>query len=137
MQLLNGTTFDKMQTAIQAADTRQRVLANNIANVDTPHFKRENVSFESLLQNELNGATSEIEGKRTDTRHFVIGSTSGQVPQPVVTTDQSTSMNNNMNNVDVDREMSLLAENQLRYNSYIEQVNYRIKMMRTAIEGRG
>ena len=44
-------------------------------------------------------------------------------------------MNNNQNNVDADREMSL-AENQLRYNSYIQAVNEQIRMMRTAIEGR-
>jgi len=45
-------------------------------------------------------------------------------------------MNNNGNNVDIDREMSLLAKNQLVYNLYIQQVNHDIKMMRTAIEGR-
>lgn len=50
--------------------------------------------------------------------------------------DGSSSMNNNQNNVDADREMSLLAENQLRYNSYIQAVNEQIRMMRTAIEGR-
>ncbi|MNW63735.1 flagellar basal body rod protein FlgB [compost metagenome] len=50
--------------------------------------------------------------------------------------DQSTSMNNNQNNVDIDREMSLLAENQLRYNAYIQQVSEQIKMMRVGVEGR-
>jgi flagellar basal-body rod protein FlgB len=133
MQLLNGTSFDRLQNAIQASDLRQNVIANNIANVDTPKFKRSDVSFESLLQKEMNGGMKELSGLRTDPRHFVIGTPS--VPTARVTTDQSTTMNNNLNNVDIDREMSLLAENQLRYNSYIEQLNYQIKSMRMAVGG--
>jgi flagellar basal-body rod protein FlgB len=54
----------------------------------------------------------------------------------MVTKDGYSVMNNNMNNVDIDREMSLMAENQLRYNTYIQEINERIKMMRTAVEGR-
>ncbi|MNI35148.1 Flagellar basal body rod protein FlgB [compost metagenome] len=132
MQLLNGTGFNRLETALQAANLRQGVLANNIANVDTPYFKRSSVSFESLLQSEMDGKPT-LRGRRTDTRHFVIGPSSG-VPEAVINTDQSTAMNNNLNNVDIDSEMTRLAENQLRYNSYIEQINYQIKMKRTAVE---
>ncbi|GGA39797.1 flagellar basal body rod protein FlgB [Paenibacillus physcomitrellae] len=134
MQLLNGVGFDRLQNAIQASDLRQNVIANNIANVDTPKFKRSDVSFESLLQNEMGNGMKELSGLRTDPRHFAIG-TSTKVPSAKVTTDNATTMNNNLNNVDIDREMSLLAENQLRYNSYIEELNYQIKMMKTAVGG--
>lgn len=136
MQLLNGTSFDRLQGALQASVERKDVLSNNIANVDTPNFKRSNVSFESLLQDQLGGSTKSIQGFRTDSRHFDIGDNPGNVPQPLITTDHSTVMNNNLNNVDIEREMSLVAENQLRYYAYIEQLNYKIKMMRTGIEGR-
>ncbi|WP_110933124.1 flagellar basal body rod protein FlgB [Paenibacillus bouchesdurhonensis] len=135
MQLLNGVGFNRLENAIQAASTRQQVIADNIANVDTPYFKRSNVSFETLLQNELNGGMPNLRGYRTDSRHFVIGS-SGSVPEPKITVDDRTAMNNNLNNVDIDSEMSLLAENKLRYDSYIEQLNYQIKMKRVATEGR-
>lgn len=135
MQLLNGVGFDRLETAIQAANIRQEVISNNIANNDTPYFKRSNVSFESMLQAELNGDMPALQGKRTDSRHFVIGPTN-DVPEPRITTDQTTMMNNNQNNVDIDSEMAQLAVNQLRYNSYVEQMNYLIKMKRTAVEGR-
>lgn len=135
MQLLNGIGFQRLETALQAANLRQGVLVNNIANVDTPYFKRSGVSFESLLQQEMSGATKTLEGRRTHSKHFAIG-LSARLPGPEVHTDQSTMMNNNQNNVDIDSEMTQLAENQLRYNSYIEQVNYQIKMKRTALEGR-
>lgn len=133
--MLNGSSFQKLEGAIQAANTRQQVITNNIANVDTPYFKRSEVSFESLLQQELNGDMPALRGKRTDARHFVIGPNSS-VPLPVISEDTSTVMNNNLNNVDIDKEMSLMADNQLRYNTYITQMNEKIKMMRTVIEGR-
>lgn len=134
MQLLNGAGFDRLQNAIQAADLRQNVLVNNIANGDTPKFKRSDVSFESLLKNEMSGGTKELSGFRTDARHFVIGTASG-TPAPKVTTEEGSVINNSLNNVDIDKEMTELADNQLRYNSYIEQLNYQIKMMQIATGG--
>ncbi|MDR0270088.1 flagellar basal body rod protein FlgB [Paenibacillus sp.] len=135
MDLLNSSSFRLMEAGLQAANIRQNVISNNIANEETPYFKRSDVSFESLLQQELNGSMSQLRGKVTDPRHFVIGPSSS-IPEPVVTTDQSTVMNNNLNNVDVDSEMANLAANQIQYNSYIQQINGQIKMMRTAVEGR-
>lgn len=135
MNLLNDISFQRLQGALDASNIRQRTIADNIANADTPYFKRSDVAFEEMLQEQMNGDMPVLKGKVTDSRHFVIGPSSS-IPTPVVNMDQSTSMNNNQNNVDVDKEMSLLAENQLRYNAYIQQVNEQIKMMRVGIEGR-
>lgn len=135
MQLLNGIGFQRLETALQAANLRQEVLVGNIANVDTPYYKRSSVSFENLLKTEMNSITPSLVGRRTHEKHMEIG-LSLQRARPTVTVDQSTSMNNNLNNVDIDSEMTQLAENQLRYNAYVEQVNYQIKMKRVAVEGR-
>lgn len=135
MNLLSNSSFQRLQSGLDAANLRNQVLANNIANVDTPYFKRSDVAFESLLQKEMNGVKSTLPGKRTDPRHFVIGP-SNHIPEVSVNTDESSAMNNNGNNVDVEREMSLLAENQLRYNSYVQSVTEQIKIMRAAVEGR-
>ncbi len=134
MELLNGATFQKLQGALEAANTRQQVISNNIANNDTPYFKRSDVSFESLLQQEMNGDMPVLKGKKTDSRHFNIGPILS-VPTAAISQDDSTIMNNNLNNVDIDQEMSLLADNQLRYNSYISLMNEKIEMMRTAAKG--
>lgn len=135
MKLLNGPEFSRLETAISAAETRQRVMVNNVANVDTPKFKRSDVLFETLLEQSMGKGTSQLAGFRTDPRHFVIGSANA-MQQPKVVTDSKSVMNNNVNNVDIDREMSLLAKNQLNYNFYVAQVNHHVKMMRTGIEGR-
>ncbi len=135
MNLLNNSSFQRLQGGLDAANLRNSVIANNIANADTPHFKRSEVSFESLLKQEMEGAHLTLQGRRTDPRHIPIGPT-GSIPSASITNDSTSSMNNNENNVDADREMVLLAENQLRYHSYIQAVNEQIRMMRTAIEGR-
>lgn len=133
MQILSGVGFQRLEAAIDAANIRQSVISNNIANEDTPYFKRSSVSFESLLQDEMNSEMPTLRGRTTNPRHFVIGPSNSSIPDSQVITDETTSMNNNLNNVDIDSEMSLLAENQLRYNSYIELLNYQIKMKQTAI----
>jgi flagellar basal-body rod protein FlgB len=77
-------------------------------------------------------------GNRTDARHIKIGSSSNEQPiRAQITVDQSTSVNNNYNNVDIDSEMSLMAKNQLYYSTLIQQMNHEFKMTRTAIDGRG
>lgn len=133
MFLLDKPDFRLMERSLDASALRQKVIANNIANADTPFFKRSEVKFEDLLQQEMNG--SSLEGKRTDPRHFYIGRPADVAPQ--VIQDSGTSINNNLNNVDMDYEMSLMAKNQLRYNVLIQQVNHELKKLRTAIQGRG
>jgi len=59
-----------------------------------------------------------------------------QSAQPRIVTDETSAINNNKNNVDIDYEMALMAKNQLYYNALIQQVNYDIKHLRTAIGGR-
>ncbi|OKP79013.1 flagellar basal-body rod protein FlgB [Paenibacillus helianthi] len=135
MGLLNSVSFQRLQGGLDAATKRQSVLANNVANVDTPNFKRSDVNFESFLQQQESGLQSTLNAKVTDSRHFQFG-TGTIVPAAVVSTDETTSMNNNDNNVDMDREQALSAENQLRYNAYVEQLNSQITMMRTVVEGR-
>jgi len=135
MNILNSASFNRLEGAVQAAEFRQRVISNNIANVDTPKFKRSEVLFEELLEQSMGSGERKLEGNRTNSRHIAIGVTKTAVPQAVLTTDETTSMNNSENNVDVDREMALLAKNQLSYNYYVSQINHHITMMRTGIGG--
>jgi flagellar basal-body rod protein FlgB len=133
MNILNKPAFNQLERSLNAATMRQRVIADNIANVDTPYFKRSEVRFEELLQNEINATP--LEGFRTDPRHFYFGRP--PVPEPQIIKDNSSAINNNLNNVDIDYEMSLMAKNQLRYNVMVQQVSSEIKKTRTAMGGRG
>jgi flagellar basal-body rod protein FlgB len=136
MNVLGGSETALLRGGIAAAELRQQVIADNIANVDTPGFKRSEVLFEELLASRLGGqAGPKLEARRTHEKHIPFGRT-GSVVRPRLVTDDSTSMNNNANNVDIDREMALLAKNQLRYNAMVQQLNHKISMLRIGIEGR-
>jgi flagellar basal-body rod protein FlgB len=139
MTLFGDTGFRLLEHTLDAAALRQRVIANNVANVDTPGFKRSDVQFEELLQQKLGERQAPLKGRRTDPRHFVINGippADPKFPVPQIKTDEHTMMNNNLNNVDIDYEMSLMAENQLRYNVLVQQANSEIKRVRSAVEGR-
>lgn len=135
MEVLGGAAFHRLENAINASSLRQRVLSNNIANVDTPYFKRSDVAFEEYLSQAIGAqGTPVLAGKMTNSRHIPINS-SYPSPSPQVVTDESTSINNDRNNVDIDKEMSMLAENQLRYNLLAQQVSHEVKMMNIGIKG--
>jgi flagellar basal-body rod protein FlgB len=87
---------------------QQNAIAQNIANVDTPNYKAKKVVFNEVLQNEL-------KANRTNERHVNFSSTSESGYKNV--TDTFGTVQNNGNNVDLDHEMSELAQNQLLYQA--------------------
>lgn len=133
MDLLGGASFQRLERAVHAASLRQQVIANNIANVDVPHFKRSDVVFEELLADKLRHGRGTLPLRTFLPGHLPSGG--GSVPEPRVVTDHSTSLNHNGNNVDIDREMALMAKNQLRYNLLVQQINHEIRMLRIGITG--
>jgi flagellar basal-body rod protein FlgB len=136
VEILGGAAFQRLESAINAASIRQRVIANNIANAGVPYFKRSDVKFEEMLSSALGReGNSGLAGRITNTRHIPINN-AYLVPTPQVVTDESTAINNNGSNVDMDKEMSLLAENTLRYNLMSQQVGHEAKMMKIGIQGR-
>jgi flagellar basal-body rod protein FlgB len=127
---------DSLQFALDGLSTRQRTIANNVANVDTPNFKGSEVSFENQLQraaSQRHGA--EMSLVRTDVQHFdVAGSTSTELA-PEILPIQDTTLRNDGNNVDIDREMVKLADTQIRYNAAIQMVSQRYSILRSVISG--
>lgn len=136
MKFLQNATFNLLEKSLDVTALRQKVIANNIANVDTPNFKRSEVRFEQLLRAELKATSGgKLQGRRTHERHLPIGARNGHHIQPQIHTDERTIMNNNLNNVDIEMEMAQLAQNQIAYNTLIQQMNHELRQIRTAIGG--
>lgn len=120
-QAIFPNVVNYLERGLDASSLRNTVLANNLANVDTPGFKRSDVSFEGLLEQETQKA----------------GKLSTQPWKPQVVVDTNTSTRQDGNNVDVDAEMTNLAENSIYYEALIQQLTSQFSMLRTAItEGR-
>lgn len=125
---------DKLGTALDRASVRQTVLTDNLANVNTPGFKRSDVQPLNTFPKELQKA-SNPRLARTNARHLP-GIVVENSPFNIIQ-DQSTTMRNDGNNVDPDRERVLLLENQLYYESLIDAVSRKLGQIRSVIgEGR-
>ena len=92
---------------------RQKLVATNIANADTPGYHTRDLDFQAEFQQ-----------------------AAGLAPQVVEPTDLK--MKSDGNNVSIDREARLLAENALRFNVATQMLRSQIRAVRSAIqEGRG
>lgn len=121
-QIMNSPNFDYLSRGLSAANMRHEVISNNIANVNTPHFKRSGVNFEDLLAKELHLDDNEkkVDVVRTHDRHLPIP-LHGKA-HAVIEEDDKTTMRVDDNNVDIDIEMAGLAKNHLYYNAMTTQL---------------
>ena len=128
---LGGPVLSVLQKGLEASSLRQQVLSNNVANIDTPNFKRSDVDFQTVLGAALGEKSGALTMKLTSLRHIpgvADGSGSG------IVTDSATSLRNDGNNVDVDSEMSKVAENGLYYNSLTSAISLQLSLLRMVIK---
>lgn len=132
MELFSSQVFEGLKKGLDAEALRQRVIANNIANVNTPSFKKSTIKFESLLKKAL--GRESIKLITTDPRHY------GGTPlltelKPEVKVNRATSMREDGNNVDIDEEMTNLAANSIEYQATAKELSERISLLRYVITG--
>ncbi len=112
---LTGTsTFNLLSKGLDVASKRHKVISNNIANVNTPKFKRQIVTFEDEMAKVFDGKV-DLVGKRLENKHIPIGEVNYMDVNPTTITDRMHIMKNDKNNVDIDVEMSDLAKNTMTY----------------------
>ena len=129
-----GKTNYMLEKAMDTAVLRRKVIADNIANVDVPHFKRSEVSFEANLRRAIHSERyakeNAVPAKLTDKRHIpFFRSLNFHDVKAKTHIDYLSSMRNDGNNVDVEHEMSEALKNQLRYQALTTRINSNFKMM--------
>lgn len=131
-QILNSTNFNYLPRGMTAASIRQEVISHNIANVNTPNFRKSGVEFEDLLAREIYGDEPE-EGKlqmtRTHDSHMPHKPLAYHA-EPNIVEEMTTIMRTDDNNVDIDIEMATLAKNQLYFNALATQLGGYVSRMR-------
>lgn len=135
--ILNSRTQVLLKKSMDVASLRNDVIANNIANIDTPKFKRREVIFEDKIQKVLESKTNYAKLNTTNARHFQIdgnGDLSGVEPEVKVMDDLS--YRNDENNVDIDTETAKMTKNSIFYDSVSESMSNEIRLLRLAITGR-
>ncbi|MEO8540262.1 MAG: flagellar basal body rod protein FlgB [bacterium] len=109
---------------------RSTATSNNIANIDTPGYVRQEVNFETELQRQFGQGTTGMAA--TDPRHYTSGSTLrdslGLDPQQLLTSSRMDG-----NSVDIDQEMVTLTETQMRYQAASQVLSKKLGIIRTVI----
>ena len=109
---------DLLMRLMSAAQTRQDVLANNIASQNLPGFRRRDVQFEELLAGAL-----EKGAETQDLEHI----------DPEIVTDWDTPTRADGNNVSAEEEASLMRENRIRFELYAMILRSRTSLVSQAI----
>jgi flagellar basal-body rod protein FlgB len=103
-RLLNTETFQAASGALDGLSARHSAISDNIANVNTPGYKRKEVPFEAALDRALHENACAPAG-------------CAKPFKPPIVRDTSSSTLNDGNNVDIEREMVAMADNTLRYQT--------------------
>ena len=131
-------TINLLGLGLDGAYKRQEAISNNIANANTPEYKRKDVNFLSTLKDKVNNDKTNLNLKRTSRKHLSgkPGGLSGRT-QFEIKTQQGTSFRNDGNNVDIDVEMTELAKNNIYFNTLTNQINNKFSMLKNVISKGG
>ena len=129
MNLFSGT-INTLQQSLNYSSIKNQTIASNISNADTPNYKAKDVEFNDILKSEL---SSSLTAKRTNARH--ISFEQEQKFSYQLVQRNNTTFNHNGNNVDIDKEMAELAQNQIYYQSLIDRINGKFNSLQTVIKG--
>jgi flagellar basal-body rod protein FlgB len=151
MDLITSLTSQVMNKALDGLSKRHKAIASNLANVDTPNYRRRDISFEGALENAISEtqATSqswrvasndeELSMKTTKKGHMGMGAVYNSLDevQPQLTESENFQYRNDGNAVDVETEMSQLAKNTQKYMAITNLAARNLKSIRSVITGGG
>ncbi len=134
---MNGNSIiNLIGTGMDGALIRHNYISNNIANVDTPNYKRKDHNFIEVLQKNT-ASNTQLSLRKTNPKHIQTGltSTSGRAKDLLL--NSRTSYRNDGNNVDIDVEMGEQVKNALYYNTLTKQINDRFSILKNVISKGG
>jgi flagellar basal-body rod protein FlgB len=109
------TLSTQLDSYLTLVSQRQKLVASNIANADTPGYQTKDIDFEAQLHTALQTGSAN--------------------PSPTAITVPGLRVKNDGNNVDLDRESRLLSENAMRFNMAAQFLRANLKDLHTAISG--
>lgn len=128
--MINNPTISLLSRSLDGAALRQDLLAHNIANADTPGFRRQDLDFATMLHDVQSG----LGMSRTHARHLPT-SGSGSPYRVIESTDGVVRADGNT--VVIETEMARLSQNAMFYQAVSTQLSKEFARLRAAISGRG
>ena len=116
MSRTNSVT-DLLEAGIRAENLRQKTIANNIANLETPEYRRVDIKFEELLAKSMDSS----------------GTIDLSDLEPVIYRPKHTPVKSNGNDVNLESEVGQMVKNTLRHTAYIRLLNKKYKQIELAM----
>lgn len=128
--------FDKttqaLSTSLNMRLLKNNMINSNIANAETPGYHAKKMDFEDALSRALD--IDGVRGMQTSSpEHFSLGSGGVGKVRPDIYENPEGAINNDGNTVDLEREMSSLAENSIMYKAALQLINKKLAALRYAI----
>ena len=132
MNVFGDKSLDTITSWIHGLSARQQAIGNNIANIDTPGYQRQEVPFETELQRQI--GTTQQQLLTNDPRQITAGAQLrnglGVDPAQLLTSSRLDS-----NNVDIDQEMVSLSDTQMRYQAASQALTTKLDILKKVISG--
>ncbi|MFG6368583.1 MAG: flagellar basal body rod protein FlgB [Lachnospiraceae bacterium] len=129
--LNNSGVFDYINvlgTSLDAASTRNDIINHNIANVNTPNYKRKDIRFETELKHAFARASEDTVDARVKNLDL-------EALTPEIYTDYAElSFRYDGNNVDINNENAILAKNQIKYNGMMDLLNKNFSQLKSVMK---
>jgi flagellar basal-body rod protein FlgB len=129
-------TISLLERSLDLRSVNQRVLASNIANMDTPNYK----AVELVVAEEMNRkkeSNSGISLVRTHVNHLPVNNKPVNNVKLKAAKAPDFSLRGDGNTVDIDRTMGKLAKNTLLYNAATQLISNKFRGLKNAIKGGG
>lgn len=126
---LFGNTISTLEQGLTYSSTKGKAISQNIANVDTPNYKTKNVNFKDVLASEQ---ASTLKAYRTNVRHIDF---EGSNSKTGITSFVNFRSRHDGNGVDMDKEQTDLATNQIYYNAVVDRLNGKFSTLQNVIKG--
>ncbi|MDK2836580.1 MAG: flagellar basal-body rod protein FlgB [Thermosediminibacterales bacterium] len=125
-----------LEKTLDSVWLRNEIIAENLANVDTPGYKSKEVVFEQILRNEMMKRGSKMKIARTHPLHITNEYDVVNI-KPEIRIKNNSSLRNDKNNVDIDLEMAELTKNTLKYDVLSQLIKKHFQNLQSVIsEGR-
>lgn len=128
--MITSGAYSYINVLDKAADgswLREAAITNNLANVDTPGYKRQEVDFEGVLKSELGRSKYETLDKKVQNLHM------NHLNAKTYTDSANYSYRLDRNNVDIDTEEMELASEQLRYTALTDSVSHEFSRLKSVM----
>jgi flagellar basal-body rod protein FlgB len=134
-QMFDKTT-SALSTALNMRLLKHNITSSNIANAETPHYHAKKLDFEEALSRAIDSdGLRSMNTSHGD--HFHVGGGSLSKVRPDIYENPEGAINNDGNTVDLEKEMSTLAENTIMYKAALQLINKKLASIRYAVsEGR-